>query len=216
MPGRLITFEGGEGSGKSTQLARVAARLRERGIDPIVTREPGGTPTAEGVRTLLLDRDGALEPLAEAFLMLAARADLFARVIAPALDAGRLVLCDRFTDSTLAYQGYGRGIDLDLLRGWNDAATRGRAPDLTLLFDLEVRQGMARREAAGKGNRIDREPIDFHERVRGGYLELARGEPTRIVPIAAAGDPDEVERKAWDAVESSAPSSRTSGSSPVL
>jgi dTMP kinase len=202
MPGRFVTFEGGEGSGKSTQLARAAARLRDLGVEPVVTREPGGTPLAEGVRRLLLDPERKPEPLAEALLIEAARADLFARIIAPALTAGGVVLCDRHTDSTLAYQGYGRGLDLERLRGWNAAATADRSPDLTVLFDLEPAVGLARRAAAGgKTNRIDREPLEFHARVREGFLALARIEPQRIVVIDASQPPDEVERKVWTIIE---------------
>jgi dTMP kinase len=202
MPGRFVTFEGGEGSGKSTQLARVAARLRDLGVEPVVTREPGGTPLAEGVRGLLLDPERKPEPLAEALLIEAARADLFARIIAPALAAGGVVLCDRHSDSTLAYQGYGRGLDLERLRGWNAAATADRSPDLTVLFDLEPAIGLARRAAAGgKTNRIDREPLEFHARVREGFLALARSEPQRIVVIDASQPPDEVERKVWTIIE---------------
>ena len=180
MPGLFVTFEGGEGSGKSTQIARLAARLRALGADPLVTREPGGTPLAEGIRTLLLDPKHRPLPVSEALLMVAARADLVATVLRPALLAGRPVLCDRYTDSTLAYQGGGRGLDARMLEGWNAAATGGLAPDLTLLFDLDPGVGLARREAAGlQANRLDRETLEFHRRVRERYLELAAREPER-------------------------------------
>ena len=201
MRGRFVTFEGGEGSGKSTQLLRLAARLRERGHDPLVTREPGGTPVAEGIRALLLDP--ALEPtaVAEALLMEAARAELVATVIRPALEAGRIVLCDRYADSTLAYQGAGRGLDLGLLRQWNRVATGGLAPDLTLLFDLDPRIGLSRRSgAAGVPNRLDRESLDFHTRVRAQYLELARAEPGRFAVIPASQPPEAIEAAAWAAL----------------
>jgi dTMP kinase len=201
MNGHFVTFEGGEGSGKSTQLARLAARLAARGLDPLVTREPGGTPVAEGIRALLLDP--ALEPgaLAEALLMEAARADLVATVIRPALAAGRVVLCDRYADSTLAYQGAGRGLDLAMLAAWNRNATGGLVPDLTLLFDLDPAVGLSRREiAAGVPNRLDRESLAFHTRVRAQYLALARAEPGRFAVIAAAQAPEVIEAQAWAAL----------------
>jgi dTMP kinase len=202
MSGWFVTFEGVDGSGKSTQLARVAARLAALGVDPLITREPGGTPLAERIRELLLEPTGRPGPVAEACLMLAARADLVSSVIAPALAAGRLVLCDRHADSTLAYQGYGRGLDLQELRSWNRVATQGLAPDLTLLYDLDPAAGLERRASASEGsNRIDREPLEFHARVRRGFLELARREPRRIVVLDASGDPREIEERTWQAVE---------------
>jgi len=201
MPGRFVTFEGGEGSGKSTQLALLKARLDRLGLDPVVTREPGGTPVAEGIRDLLLDPERRPEPMAEAFLIEAARADLFAHRIAPALAADRIVLCDRHVDSTLAYQGYGRGLDLDLLRAWSTAATQGRIPDLTLLFDIDPAQGIARRAAAGASNRIDREPLDFHRRVREGFLAIARGAPDRVVVLDASMASDTIESRCWSVIE---------------
>ena len=136
MAGLFVTFEGGEGSGKSTQVARLAARLRARGLDPLVTREPGGTTLAEGIRGLLLDPERRPTALAEAFLMQAARAQLVETVIRPALDDGRVVLCDRYDDSTLAYQGAGRGLDARMLADWSRTATAGLVPTMTLLFDV--------------------------------------------------------------------------------
>jgi dTMP kinase len=201
LPGLFVTFEGGEGTGKSTQMARLAGRLRARGVEPVITREPGGTPLAEGIRELLLDAGRSPAPLAEAFLMEAARADLVAHVIRPALADGQVVLCDRYDDSTLAYQGAGRGLDPAMLRGWNRAATGGLTPDLTLLFDLDPAAGLARRAgAAGEPNRLDREPREFHARVRAGYLELARAEPGRFVILDAALPPADLEAKVWEAV----------------
>jgi dTMP kinase len=197
----FVTFEGGEGSGKSTQIGRLAARLRARGVEPVLTREPGGTPLAEGIRTLLLDTRPAPGPVAEAFLMEAARAELVAGVIRPAIAAGRIVLCDRYDDSTLAYQGAGRGLDPVMLRGLNRAATGGLVPDLTLLFDLEPTLGLARRSsAAGATNRLDREPTEFHARVREAYLALARAEPARFVVLDAARAPEAIEAEVWEAV----------------
>jgi dTMP kinase len=202
MPGLFVTFEGGEGSGKSTQVQRLAERLRSRGLAPVLTREPGGTPLAEGIRALLLDPGREPGSLTEAFLMEAARADLVARLIQPALAEGRVVLCDRYDDSTLAYQGGGRGIDDALLRSMNRAATGGLAPDLTFLFDLDPERGLTRRsEAAGATNRLDREPVEFHRRVRARYLELAAAEPERWVRVDAAQAPDTLEDRIWEATE---------------
>ena len=202
MSGCFVTFEGGEGSGKSTQLERLAARLRARGIDPLVTREPGGTPLAEGIRALLLDPGRRPPPMAEAFLMEAARADLVANVIRPALAAGRIVLCDRYDDSTLAYQGGGRGLDAGLLAALNRAATGALEPDLTLLFDLDPGAGLARRaRAADSVNRLDLEPEAFHARVRARYLELAAAEPGRFAVLDGALAPERLEALAWAALE---------------
>jgi dTMP kinase len=202
MPGLFVTFEGGEGSGKSTQLQRLVTRLRSHGLDPLLTREPGGTPLAEGIRGLLLDPGRRPGALAEAFLMEASRAELVADVIRPALAAGRVVMCDRYGDSTLAYQGGGRGIDDALLRAMNRAATGGLVPDLTLLFDLEPERGLTRRaEAAGVPNRLDREPLEFHRRVRERYLELARAEPERWVVLDASLAPDDLEVRVWEGIE---------------
>ena len=200
MPGWFVTFEGGEGSGKSTQVARLAERLRARGLDPLLTREPGGTPLAEGIRALLLDPAHRVGALAEAFLMEAARADLVENVIRPALAAGRVVLCDRYDDSTLAYQGAGRGLDAGLLATLNRAATGGLAPDLTLLYDLAPEVGLGRRESSGGANRLDRESRAFHARVRARYLELAGAEPGRFVVLDATLAPDELERRGWEAI----------------
>ncbi|OGF18275.1 MAG: dTMP kinase [Candidatus Eisenbacteria bacterium RBG_16_71_46] len=202
MPGLLVTFEGGEGSGKSTQLARLAARCAELGIEPLVTREPGGTPLAEGIRGLLLDPARRPGPVAEAFLMEAARAELVTDVIRPALAGGRVVMCDRFDDSTLAYQGGGRGLDLEQLADWNRAATGGLTPDLTLLYDLDPAVGLARRaQAPGPLNRLDREPPEFHARVRERYVALARAAPGRFVVLDAALPPERLELLGWAALE---------------
>jgi dTMP kinase len=190
-PGLFVTFEGGEGTGKSTQIARLAQRLAARGPRPLVTREPGGTPLAERIRDVLLDPAVAPNPLTEALLMEAARADLVKRVIGPALAEGRVVLCDRYADSTLAYQGAGRGLDEALLAEWNRVATGGLTPDLTLLFDLDPGLGLARRGGAAEGtNRLDQEPAAFHARVRERYLALAAADAGRWVVLDAATDPE--------------------------
>jgi dTMP kinase len=201
MPGLFVTFEGGEGSGKSTQLARLAERLRGGGWDPLVTREPGGSPLAEGIRALLLDPARAPGAVTEALLMVAARSDLVATVLRPALAAGRVVLCDRYADSTLAYQGGGRGLDAVQLARWNEAATGGLQPDLTLLFDVPPGVGLARRAgAAGAPNRLDLESEAFHARVRARYLELARAEPARFRVFDAALDADTLSAAVWSEV----------------
>jgi dTMP kinase len=202
VTGLFVTFEGGEGSGKSTQVARLAARLRARGFEPVLTREPGGTPLAEGIRELLLDPAWHCGPMSEALLMEAARADVVTHVVRPALAAGRVVLCDRYDDSTLAYQGGGRGLDAGLLAMLNRAATGGLLPDLTLLYDIPPELGLARRErAAGDTNRLDREPAEFHARVRRRYLELAATAPERWVVLDAAAGPAELESLGWAALE---------------
>ncbi len=201
MPGFFVTFEGGEGSGKSTQIERLAARLRARGEDVVETREPGGTPLAERIRTLLLEPGHDPGAGSEAFLMEAARSDVVARVIVPAIARGAVVLCDRYSDSTLAYQGAGRGLDAELLAAMNRAATGGLTPDLTLLFDLDPAVGLDRRaHAAAATNRLDREPTPFHARVRARYLELAHAEPQRFMVLDAGHDPAELEQQVWNEV----------------
>ena len=206
MAGLFVTFEGGEGSGKSTQLARLEERLRRAGFDPLVVREPGGTKLAESIRALLLDPAVPVGALTEALLMVAARSDLVATRLRPALEAGRVVLCDRYTDSTLAYQGGGRGLDAAMLASWNRAATGGLVPDLTLLFDLDPELGLARRAASHGGeNRIDLESGMFHARVRERYLQLARAEPARFTVLEADRPPQELAERVWSVVASRLP-----------
>ena len=201
MPGLFVSFEGGEGSGKSTQVARLAARLRSLGHDPLVTREPGGTPVGEGIRALLLDHERRPSALTEALLMVASRAQLAATVLRPALEAGRIVLCDRYGDSTLAYQGGGRGLDGAMLADWNRAATGDLVPALTLLFDVPSDVGLDRRHAAASAvNRLDREPAEFHDRVRRRYLELAAAEPERWVVLDGSVSTDELEARVWEVI----------------
>ena len=208
--GLFITFEGIEGSGKTTQCLRLAKALRERGVTVVETREPGGTPFAESIRRLLLHppETSAREPvsaLCEAYLILAARSQHVAELVRPALQDGSIVLCDRFSDSTLAYQGYARGLDRRLLERLNRVASQGVTPDLTLLFDMPVLQGLARRrtdELRGtQQNRIDRESRAFHERVRRGFLDLARRHPRRITILDATQNPDSLGVEVLAAVE---------------
>ncbi len=179
----FVTLEGGEGSGKTTLAAAIAEFLRDRGQTVCVTREPGGTELGRLIQGILEGRQhgSALSALAELLLFEADRVQHVSEVIRPALTAGRLVVCDRFTDSSLAYQGYGRGLDLELIRRLNDEATGGLSPDLTLLLDIPPKVGLSRE---GDQNDVTgRESVEFHERVRDGFLELARAEPERFVEI---------------------------------
>lgn len=201
-PGTFITFEGPEGAGKTTQLARLAERLTAAGHQVVRTREPGGTPAGESIRRVLLDpREAPLTPLTEALLFCAARAELVAGVIRPALAAGSVVLCDRFADATFAYQGYGRGLPLDALRSINAVATGGLVPRLTLLLDLPAATGLARRrQDDADWNRFDADSLAFHQRVRDGYLALAAEEPARWRVIDADAAPETVGAAVWQAV----------------
>src|SRR5260370_20337542 len=181
----FITFEGIEGSGKTTQLLRVAAHLRDRGKTCVVTKEPGGTPVADRIRAILLDSASAIDPIAEVFLFAASRRQNTMTVIRPALERGDFVLCDRYTDATLAYQGYGRRIELALLRRRNECATAGLVPDLTLLFDIPEEAGLTRARsrnaaAAEDEGRFEAEHRRFHRTSRQGYPALAKEEPTRF------------------------------------
>jgi dTMP kinase len=183
----FITFEGPEGGGKSTQLRLLADYLRQRGFAVTATREPGGTPIGDRIRDVVHDTaHTAMSPTAEVLLYSASRAQLVNQIIQPALAAGRVVLCDRYADSTLAYQGFGRGLDRAMLADLTVIATGGLSPDLTLLLDLDARCGLARRRDEGQEmNRLDLETLEFHDRVRNGYHALAAAEPSRWVTIDA-------------------------------
>jgi dTMP kinase len=199
--GLFITLEGIEGCGKSTQTRLLGEHLRSRGYVTVETREPGGTPLAERIRSLLLDR--AIEPVTpetEAFLVFAARRQHVVQVIEPALARGAVVLCDRFSDSTLAYQGYARGLDRPTLRTLNRLATQTITPDLTLLFDLPASTGLARRRNAAGTNRLDRESLRFHRKVRAGFLDLAKRDPARIKIIPSRAAKEAVARAVVHAV----------------
>ena len=196
----FITMEGIEGCGKTTQLHLLARRLESEGHRVTVTREPGGCPIADQIRNILLDADNkAIRPVTELLLYAAARAQHVSEVVAPALEAGMIVLCDRFTDATLAYQGHGRGLDLDLIRHLNRLACGGINPDLTLLLDCPVEIGLGRAVSrinstdGPKEERFEQESLRFHRRVHEGYLELAQREPERFVIIDAAGGIEETE-----------------------
>lgn len=193
--GSFITFEGPEGAGKTSQLERAAAALAARGVDVLVTREPGGTWLGERLREVLLARTGANAPTdatTDALLFNAARRQLVTEVIRPALEAGTTVLCARFADSTLAYQGYGAGVPLDRLAQLEAAATDGLRPDLTIILDVPPEVGLARK-SPGEVTRFEAEfDLDFHVRVRDGFLTLAAAEPERFVVVDATGSRDEV------------------------
>lgn len=194
MAGWFITFEGVEGSGKTTQIRLAGEFLRERGLPVVTTQEPGGTPLGDRIRELLLNRGGFdISGEAEVFLFAAARAQHTDAVILPALEAGKIVLCDRFSDATIAYQAYGRGLPLEPVREICRLASRGLVPHLTILFDLPVEAGLERafRRIAGReGNlredRFEREHLDFHRRIREGYLAIARQEPGRLKVVDAS------------------------------
>jgi len=199
--GRLITFEGGEGVGKSTQIKSLAAKLAAHGLDVVTTREPGGTPGAEAIRTLVTEGTAdRWSPLTETLLFLAARQDHIERLIKPALFEGRWVLCDRFIDSTRVYQGIAGTLGLDLIDRLHQTIFEGLRPDLTLLLDMPVETGLARRQAAGEGNRFEQKVMDFHLAVRGGFLDLAAREPERFAVIDAQPSPEEVSSAIIDVI----------------
>lgn len=196
--GRFITLEGPDGSGKSTQAARLAASLRDLGARICLTREPGGTAIGEQVRKVLLEVSAARRlPLADAFLFNAARSQNVEEIIRPALARGEDVVCDRFLDSTLAYQGYGSGLDLEMLRGMCRIATRDLLPDLTILLDVPVEVGLGRRAGASATDitRFEADPafdVPYHERVRRGYLDMAAADPARWRVVDASRDADDL------------------------
>jgi dTMP kinase len=201
VKGLFITFEGTEGSGKSTQISLLADYLRSEGRAFTLTREPGGTPIGDQVRKILLDPSNkALDPKAELLLYAASRVQHLAEKIIPALEAGQVVLCDRFSDATLAYQGYGRGLDIEVIRALDRIVTAGLHPHLTVLLDLDVVAGLSRARGRNSSSglehegRFENEDTAFHERVRQGYLALAKAEPDRIRVVNAARTPAEVQK----------------------
>ena len=203
--GAFITIEGPDGGGKTTQAARLREHLVARGVRALLTREPGGTWLGERVRQVLLARTGAdaapTDPLTDALLFNAARRQIVGEVIRPAMQAGMVVICARFADSTLAYQGYGAGIPLDRLRTLADIATDGLVPDLTILLDLPVEAGLARK-APGDVTRFEAEfDLDFHGRVRAGFLAIAASDPRRVAVIDATADIDTVARSIASVVD---------------
>jgi dTMP kinase len=207
----FITFEGPEGSGKSTQIQRVGAWLRDKGRECVVTKEPGGTPISDRIRAILLDSAATgMDAMTELLLYAASRRQHVVEVIRPAVQRGTPVFCDRYTDATLAYQGYGRLLDLDRLQTLNQWATDGVKPDLTLLFDLDEEAGLARAHARNAGMDVDEgrfelEDLRFHRRVREGYLALAAAEPQRFAIIDAGGNIEEVFARTLETLRNRAP-----------
>jgi dTMP kinase len=200
--GRFITFEGGEGAGKSTQLRLLTTRLLEAGHDVRVTREPGGSPGAEDIRKLLVEGEPERwTPLAETLLFLAARADHVARIIEPALSEGAWVLCDRFSDSTVVYQGAGRGLGVERVRSLQRQVGAVR-PDLTFILDIDPRDGLMRTHKRGAAeNRFEKFDAGFHARLRKSFLQIAREEPDRCIVVDAARAQDVVAAEIWSQVE---------------
>jgi dTMP kinase len=187
----FITLEGPEGSGKTSQIGPLAEFLRQRGLDVLTTREPGGTPIGDQIRTVLHSLDNtAMHPRTETLLFQSARAQLVEQVIRPQLQRGGIVISDRYADSTLAYQGYGHGLPLEQVRAIINFATGELKPDLTLLLDVDVELGLQRRSQGGGWNRLDAYTLDFHRRVRQGYHVLAQAEPQRWAIIDAAQAPE--------------------------
>ena len=195
--GLFITLEGPDGCGKTTQAGFLVQWLRDRGREVVETREPGGTGVAEKVRQVILDPSSRISPLAELMLYEAARAQHTDEIIRPALERGADVVCQRYYDSTTVYQGYGRGLDRAMIRQLNRVASGGLKPDLTIVLDLPAAVGLKRArklKEQGRGDRLEREALAFHERVRKGFLALARSEPKRMKKIDASGSMEEVHR----------------------
>ncbi|MEQ8441753.1 MAG: dTMP kinase [Alphaproteobacteria bacterium] len=200
-PGRFITLEGGEGAGKTTQLNRLAGRLRTLGLDVVETREPGGTAGADAIRNLVVEGDGdRWDATSEALLMYAARRDHVVRRIRPALNSGAWVLCDRFSDSTMAYQGYAHGLGVDWIEKLNRLVLEGFQPDLTIVLDLPVDVGLRRAAERGGPDRFERLGQDFHNTLRQAFLEIAKHEPERVRVIDAEAPPDKIDEAVFRTV----------------
>jgi dTMP kinase len=197
--GKFITFEGGEGSGKSTQVALLAERLRAGGIQTVLTREPGGTPLGESIRSLVLDSDP--EIVTELLLFAAARSEHVAKVIRPALEHGTWVVCDRFLDSTRVYQGLLGGAPGDLIGALEMSSVHPTLPDLTLILDVPPEEGLKRAEARGALSRFDAENADYHRRLREGFRDIARAEPGRCLLLDGTRAPELIADDIWTAVE---------------
>ncbi|MDD5464982.1 MAG: dTMP kinase [Candidatus Omnitrophica bacterium] len=193
MKGKFITFEGSEGCGKSTQSKMLFSHLKSKGLRVTYLREPGGVKVSEIIRKILLDSKNKISPLAETLLYMAARAQVVEEIIKPALIAGKIVVCDRFMDSTIAYQGYGLGIDIKLIKSIGNFATQGIAPDLTIFLDLPVKSGLKYRHNCK--DRIEQRSVSYHEKVRKGYLALAKGQPQRIKIVKVQEDKFKTQEK---------------------
>lgn len=203
-PGRFITFEGTDGSGKTTQMRLLAERLAALGITAVCTQEPGGTELGQRIRTIVLDAASArLCPIAEMLLYFAARAQNFDEIILPAWEAGATVLSDRFTDSTLAYQGEGRNLGPDVVLKLHEIACHGVQPDLTIYIDIDVETSLERARARSQsaGDRIESQTEEFHTRVRNAYLRMAAAEPQRIHVVDGRGGVAEISQRIWDVVK---------------
>jgi dTMP kinase len=193
----FITFEGGEGSGKSSQAKLLYRRLSKLNIPVILTHEPGGTPSGERVARLLKwARSTDISPLSELMLFNASRAQLVREVIKPALNSEKVVICDRYSDSTTAYQSYGRGLDLKVVKNTNTTATQGLSPDLTILMDIDIEEGLSRKKGK-KHDRFEQEDLTFHHRVRDGYLKMAADEPERWLVIDASQSKEKIKQIIW-------------------
>lgn len=197
--GLFITFEGADGCGKSTQLNMLADYLTKKGFEVIVTREPGAKGLGEKIREILLNYDGPVSDRCESFLFLADRAQHIDMIVNPAVKAGKIVLCDRHTDSTVAYQGYGRQLPLDRIKMLNEIAVNGRHPDLTFVFDIDVETSMKR--VGDDKDRMESAGKEFHNRVRYGYLEIAKQEPKRVKVLDATKTIDEISKLVIDLFE---------------
>lgn len=192
MKGKFITFEGSEGSGKSTQIELAQQYLESRGKDVLFIREPGGVQISEDIRDILLDtKTKDMSDECETLLYMAARAQLVKEVIIPSLNSGRIIMCDRFLDSTVAYQGYGNGVNIEKIKSIGEFVTQGFTPDLTFLFDLDVEEGFARIDRPK--DRIEQRGLDYHNRVRKGYLEIAQNEGDRVKLIDARESKEEIQ-----------------------
>lgn len=194
--GLFITFEGADGCGKTTQLMLLAKYLKLQGRDVVVTREPGARGLGEKIREILLNYDGEVSSQAEAFLFLADRAQHIDIIVNPAVKSGKIVLCDRHTDSSVAYQGYGRGLDIERINMLNNIATGGRKPDLTFVFDIDVETSMKR--VGSEKDRMESAGMEFFNRVRNGYLEIAKHEPERVKVVNAARSIEDIHKDVVD------------------
>ncbi len=197
--GLFITFEGADGCGKTTQLNLLCQYLQSKGLDVLLTREPGAKGLGEKIREILLNYDGEVSDRCESFLFLADRAQHIDKIIIPAINSNKIVLCDRHTDSTVAYQGYGRGLDIEQINRLNNIATNGLKPDLTFVFDIDIETSMKR--VGDSKDRMESSGKDFFNRVRNGYLDLAKKEPSRIKVINSNRSIDEIHKDVIKIIE---------------
>ncbi len=202
MAGVFIAFEGPEGAGKSTQVERLAGRLQSSGIEPVITREPGGTPAGDAIRTVVLDPSLQVAPMTEFLLYCASRAQHVEELLRPALYAGSVVVTDRFAGASIAYQGHGRGLDLEFIDELTARVTGGLAPHLTVLMDIDPARGLERIASRGATDRLERANLAFHERVRRGFLEQASRQPDSWLVLDAERPAGELETQIWERVSS--------------